>query len=87
LIQFTTMIPKKIVIIKPGASGDLLHITPSIRVLKRRFPEAQVDVMVGSCNDRLCSHAPQLECMDLIAVDEVFAAAVESGSDVKPCRW
>jgi len=27
------------------------------------------------CNDKLCRHTPELECMDLITVDEVFAAA------------
>jgi len=42
------MTPKKILIIKPGAIGDLLHITPTIRALKGKFPEARVDIMVGS---------------------------------------
>jgi ADP-heptose:LPS heptosyltransferase len=81
------MTPKRIDIIKPCDRGDLLHITPSICVLKRKFPEARVDIMLDSCNDRLCRHTPQLECMALITVDEVFAAAADSGSGLKPCRW
>lgn len=39
---------KNILIIKPGAIGDLLHISPVIRALKERLPDAQVDIMVGS---------------------------------------
>ena len=69
------------------ASGDLLQITPTSRALQRKVPDAQVDIMVGSCNDRLCRQTPQLERMALITLDEVFAAAAESGSGVKPCRW
>lgn len=42
------MTPEKILIIKPGAIGDLLHITPTIRALKRRFPAARIDILVGS---------------------------------------
>ncbi|MFZ4855526.1 MAG: glycosyltransferase family 9 protein [Desulfuromonadaceae bacterium] len=40
--------PKKILIIKPGAIGDLLHISPALRALKEHFPDALVDIMVGS---------------------------------------
>jgi ADP-heptose:LPS heptosyltransferase len=42
------MTPEKILIIKPGAIGDLLHITPTIRALKKKFPAARIDIMVGS---------------------------------------
>lgn len=38
----------KILIIKPGAIGDLLHITPAIRALKKHLPFAEIDIMVGS---------------------------------------
>ncbi len=37
-----------ILIIKPGAIGDLLHLTPVIRALKERFPRARVTMLVGS---------------------------------------
>jgi len=37
-----------ILIIKPGAMGDLLHLTPVIRGLRKRFPQAQIDIMVGN---------------------------------------
>jgi heptosyltransferase-2 len=38
---------QSILVIKPGAIGDLLQITPSIRELKRCMPDARITVMVG----------------------------------------
>lgn len=38
----------KILIIKPGAIGDLLHITPVIRALKEVSPDSSITVMVSS---------------------------------------
>jgi heptosyltransferase II len=37
-----------ILIIKPGAIGDLLQMTPVIRALKVKYPEAAVSLLVGS---------------------------------------
>lgn len=37
-----------ILIIKPGAIGDLLQLTPVIRALKDRYPSSKVSLMVGS---------------------------------------
>ena len=39
---------KNILIIKPGAVGDLLQMTPVIRALKAYSPEAKISLMVGS---------------------------------------
>ena len=36
-----------ILVIKPGAIGDLLQITPTVRALKERFPAAKITVLVG----------------------------------------
>ncbi|MBK5276404.1 MAG: glycosyltransferase family 9 protein [Desulfuromonadales bacterium] len=38
----------RILIIKPGAMGDLLHLTPLIRGLRKRFPTARIDMLVGN---------------------------------------
>jgi lipopolysaccharide heptosyltransferase II len=40
--------PQNILIIKPGAMGDLLQLTPTIRGLRKRFPQARIDIMVGN---------------------------------------
>ena len=48
-------------IIKPGAVGDLLQMTPVVRALKRYSPEAEITVMVGSeATAALFSHDPHV---------------------------
>ncbi len=39
---------KNVLIIKPGAIGDLLHLTPVIRALRNRFTDARISVLVGN---------------------------------------
>jgi lipopolysaccharide heptosyltransferase II len=39
---------RNILIIKPGAIGDLLQMTPVIRALKLKYPSARVSLLVGS---------------------------------------
>lgn len=40
--------PRNILIFKPGAIGDLLHITPAIRALKQVLPAAEITLLTGS---------------------------------------
>ena len=59
---------KNILIIKPGAMGDLLHLTPTIRGLRRRFPHARVDILVGStASIDLFRHHPDIT--DILVYD------------------
>jgi lipopolysaccharide heptosyltransferase II len=44
----TYLNPSNILIIKPGAIGDLLQITPVIRALHGKYPGARISIMVGS---------------------------------------
>ena len=39
---------ENILIIKPGAIGDLLQITPVVRAVRGLYPEARITIMVGS---------------------------------------
>jgi heptosyltransferase II len=39
---------RNILIIKPGAVGDLLQLTPVIRELNRKFPDAELTLLLGS---------------------------------------
>lgn len=50
--------PQNILIIKPGAMGDLLQITPTIKGLRNRFPLARIDMVVGNSAsvDLFCHH-------------------------------
>ena len=47
-MQITPSPYQNILIIKPGAVGDLLQMTPVIRALKTYSPEARISVLVGS---------------------------------------
>jgi heptosyltransferase-2 len=39
---------QNILIIKPGAIGDLIQMTPVLRALKRKYPDAAISILVGS---------------------------------------
>lgn len=53
--------PQNILIIKPGAIGDLLQLTPTIRALRTRFPSARIDILVGnSASIDLFRHHPDI---------------------------
>jgi lipopolysaccharide heptosyltransferase II len=39
---------RNILLIKPGAIGDLIHMTPVIRALHDAYPEASISIMVSS---------------------------------------
>lgn len=47
-IMITTNNPKRILLIKPGAIGDLLQLTPLIRKLKTAFPNSEITLLLGS---------------------------------------
>jgi ADP-heptose:LPS heptosyltransferase len=46
--MITTNNPKSILLIKPGAIGDLLQLTPLIRTLKTAFPNSEITLLLGS---------------------------------------
>jgi lipopolysaccharide heptosyltransferase II len=51
-----------ILIIKPGAIGDLLQLTPVVRALKERTPQAKITLLVGSAGSGdLFRHNPLVD--------------------------
>jgi heptosyltransferase II len=60
---------KNILIIKPGAIGDLLQLTPVIRALAGRYPGARISLLVGSrATATLFQHNPHVS--DVIIFDK-----------------
>ena len=58
-----------ILIIKPGAIGDLLHMTPVIRALKGLYPDARITIMVSSrVTATLFANNPMVE--DVVIFDK-----------------
>jgi lipopolysaccharide heptosyltransferase II len=49
---------KKALFFKPGAIGDLLHTLPALKSLKRKFPAAQVTVVVSPGLESLLQGTP-----------------------------
>jgi len=55
-------LPKKVLIIKPGAIGDLLQLSPVVRALKKRLPQARITVLVAnSASIDLFRHNPLVD--------------------------
>jgi heptosyltransferase II len=53
---------ERILIIKPGAMGDLLQLTPTIRALHTRFPTTHIDILVGNtASIDLFRHHPDIK--------------------------
>ena len=53
---------RSILIIKPGAMGDLLHLTPVLRGLKKKYLDAKITVLVGSvASEELFRYNPNVD--------------------------
>ena len=53
--------PRKILIIKPSAIGDVVHTLPVLDLLRRRFPEAHISWLVTPACAGLLERHPQLD--------------------------
>ena len=58
---------KKILVIKLGAMGDLVLVVPSLRMLKERYPDASITLLVDKRLSRIMADCPYLD--DMILVD------------------
>src|SRR5205809_6123024 len=60
MIDFTTN-PKRILLIKPSAIGDVVHALPILNLLRKRWPKAHISWLVApGCAGLLEGH-PQLD--------------------------
>lgn len=53
--------PKRILIIKPSALGDVVHALPVLNLLRLRWPEARISWLIGSGFADLVRGHPQLD--------------------------
>lgn len=60
--------PKNILIVKTHAIGDVLLITPSIRYIKEKFPEARISMLVGKWSKDVMEGNPNID--KLITFDD-----------------
>lgn len=55
--------PRRIVLIKPSALGDIVHSLPVLGALRRRFPEAHIAWVVGRAYEPLLRGHPDLDAV------------------------
>jgi lipopolysaccharide heptosyltransferase II len=58
---------KKILIIKLGAMGDVVLITPSLRMIRNTFPKAKISMIIDKKHAPLISNSPYVD--EVIPVD------------------
>ncbi len=61
---------KKILIIKPSALGDIVHTLPFLRVVKNRFPDAQIDWVVAHGLHTFLEGHPMIHKLWIIKKDQ-----------------
>lgn len=80
-----------ILIIKPGAMGDLLQLTPTIRGLRKRFPDARIGILVGNnASIDLFRHHPDVA--DVLVYDRrgehrSFSALLSLWKKIRNCSY
>lgn len=63
-------IPRKILIVKPSALGDIVHSLPFLHAVKSRFPGAEVHWVVANGLDELLEDHPLVEKLWVIHKEE-----------------
>jgi len=53
--------PKKILVIRSGAIGDVLMTTPSLKAVRQRFPDAKIDYLVGEYSKDILEGNPDID--------------------------
>ncbi len=55
--------PKSVVVLKPCCLGDVVLATPALAALAHRFPEAAIDVAVGSWSRAVLANNPRVRAL------------------------
>ncbi|MCL4493154.1 MAG: glycosyltransferase family 9 protein, partial [Nitrospirae bacterium] len=63
-------IPKKILVIKPGSLGDIVHSLPFLHVMKDTFPRAEIHWIVSRGLEGLLQNNPMVKKLWIINKDQ-----------------
>lgn len=58
--------PKKILIVKPSALGDIVHTLPVLNALRRRFPDSKIDWVVAKGLHQIVENHPMIRKLWII---------------------
>ena len=53
--------PKRILIMRSGAIGDVLMTTPAIKAIRQKFPETKIDYLVGEYSKDILENNPEID--------------------------
>ena len=59
--RFPTAHVDRILVIRPDHIGDVLLITPALRLLRRAFPESEITALVGPWSEAVLAHNPDID--------------------------
>ena len=76
---------KNILVIKLGGLGDLILATPSLRMLRRRFPQAKISLLINSTFQFLVKNCPYVD--DLILFDRKKKSYLKLIDDLKRIKF
>jgi heptosyltransferase-2 len=79
--------PKKILLLRLSALGDVVLTTPLIRVLRRNFPNATIDFVVKAGFAELVEHNPHLDTVHRVAPQAGLQGLLRLGRSLRDERY
>lgn len=55
--------PRRVLVIKPDHLGDVLLLTPALRLLRQQLPEAEITLLIGPWSRAAVAHNPDLDAI------------------------
>lgn len=55
--------PRRVLVIKPDHLGDVLLLTPALRLLRQQLPDAEITLLIGPWSRAAVAHSPDLDAV------------------------
>ncbi len=79
--------PKKILLLRLSAIGDIVLTTPLIRALRQHFPNARIDFVIKRNFAELVAHNPHLNTVHCVEPEQGFHGLVQLGKQLRHARY
>lgn len=70
---------QRVLVIKPDHLGDVLLLTPALRLLRQQLPAAQITLLIGPWSTAAVAHTPDVNTIHTLAFPGFTRAARRSG--------
>lgn len=82
------MIPERILIVRLGSLGDIIHTLPVVDALRRAFPEARLDWMVDQRQQQILELVPVIDHRVVVSTDVTsWARLIRTMAEVRRTRY